>query len=291
MFFCPGRKAPEIRSNQVYGEGSLKRVVTGIVLIPIIVYLVLFTSVFWIFAASSLLTLLALSEYNNLTILKKRDGGSDLLGIVAGAGVPALFYLYGMEHLPAFLIAAVFVFFFYNMAVSRDLKDASYDTAFKTLGVMYIAVPLSYAIALRQMDGGQWWIMFLLAVIWSNDTFAYFTGKAIGKTKLCPEISPKKTVEGAVGGIIGGFAAAYLFNRFLCLGLGPGGVLFLSALAGSIGIAGDLFESLLKRAAGVKDSGTLIPGHGGVLDRIDSLLFPIPVLYYSLIWHFKALAG
>lgn len=223
--------------------------------------------------------------------MKRRDGGADLLGIVTGACVPALFYLRGVEYLPAFLVAAVFVFFFYNMTVSKDLRDASYDTAFRTLGVMYIAVPLSYVVPLRQIDGGQWWIMFLLVVIWSNDTFAFFTGKTLGKTKLCPEISPKKTVEGAVGGLAGGFLAAYLFNSIFSLGLDAGGVLILSALIGAIGIAGDLFESLLKRAAGVKDSGTLIPGHGGVLDRIDSLLFPIPVLYYSLIWHFKALAG
>lgn len=202
-----------------------------------------------------------------------------------------LFYFYGVEYLPPFLIGALFVFFFYNTAVSKDLKDASYETTSKTLGVAYIAVPLSYAILLRGLPGGQWWLMFVLVVIWSNDTFAYFTGKSIGKTLLSPKISPKKTVEGAVGGLIGGFIAAYLFNRYCALGLDPAGVLILSALIGFIGMAGDLFESLLKRAAGVKDSGSLIPGHGGVLDRIDSLLFPIPFVYYSLIWHFKAMAG
>ncbi|MBI5587089.1 MAG: phosphatidate cytidylyltransferase [Deltaproteobacteria bacterium] len=257
-------------------------------MIPIIVYLVLFTAAFWIFAAVSVLTLLALHEYNNLTILKIRDRWSDRLGMALGLVVPLLLYFRGAGYLPAFLTGAVFIFFFYNMAVTKDLRDASYDTAFKTLGLLYVAVTLSYAIALRQLDGGQWWIMLLLVIIWSNDTFAYLTGKTVGKTRLCPEISPKKTVEGAVGGLVGGFIAAYLFNRFLSMGLGVCEVVFFSTVIGAVGIIGDLAESLLKRAAGVKDSGTLIPGHGGVLDRIDSLLFALPVFYYSLIWYFKA---
>jgi len=272
-------------------EGSLKRVVTGCVLIPIVVYLVLFTTVFWIFAASLALTVLALYEYNNLTVLKKRDGGADLLGIITGAAAPALFYFYGIEYLPPFLIISAFVFFFYNTAVSKELTEASYDTAFRCFGLLYIAVPLSFMVLLAGIDSGRWWILFLLVIIWSNDTFAYFTGKSIGKTRLSPVISPKKTIEGVVGGLTGGFVAALIFNSAFSMGLSPGGVLFLSVFIGLIGIAGDLFESLLKRAAGVKDSGSLIPGHGGVLDRIDSLLFPVPVLYYTLIWHFKALAG
>lgn len=252
--------------------------------------MILYTSVFWIFAAASAITVLALSEYNNLTILKIRDRGSDLLGAAAGLASVTLVYLYGGQYLAAFLVASVFLFFFYNMISSRDLRDASYDVAFKTLGILYVAVPLSYTVLLRRMEGGEWWIMFLLVVIWSNDTFALVTGKTIGKKKLCPEISPKKTVEGAVGGMVGGFIAAYLFNVFLSMGLDIKGVVFLSAVIGVVGIIGDLTESLLKRAAGVKDSGTIIPGHGGVLDRIDSILFPVPVLYYSLLWHFRALA-
>lgn len=170
------------------------------------------------------------------------------------------------------------------MARERELKDATVDIAFKGLGIIYIALPLSYLIFLREETNGQWWLLLLLVIIWANDTFAYFTGKGIGKTGLS-RISPKKTVEGAIGGLLGGFVAAFLYNGFLSMGLSVGAVAVLSVVIGAVGIIGDIAESLLKRAAGVKDSGTIIPGHGGVLDRIDSLIFPIPLIYYFVVWH------
>lgn len=233
-----------------------------------------------------MITLLALSEYNNLSMLKIRDRWSDALGIIGGVSVPPLVYIYGREALFPALIFSVFVFFLYNMTGARDLKEAAFDIAFKAFGIIYIAIPLSYLVLLRNLVSGQWWILFVLVIIWANDTAAYFTGKTMGRHSLCPSISPKKTVEGAIGGLLGGLLAAFFFNRYLMMGLGAGGVLALSIVLGIVGIIGDLSESLLKRSAGVKDSGSLIPGHGGILDRIDSLLFSIPVLYYLLVWNF-----
>lgn len=151
-------------------------------------------------------------------------------------------------------------------------------------GIVYIAAPLSYLIVLRGLPSGGKWIMLLLMVIWLNDTCAFAAGRTIGRTKLCPGISPKKTVEGAVAGLAGGMLAGYAVNIFFNLGAGAAEVLGLSLIIGAVGIIGDLAESLLKRSVNVKDSGTIIPGHGGVLDRIDSLIFTIPFLYYYLIW-------
>lgn len=145
-------------------------------------------------------------------------------------------------------------------------------------GTLYIGL-FVYFYLIRTLDGGLVWILALLAGTWAGDTAAYFVGKKLGKIKLAPRLSPGKTVEGAVGGLIGsvlGAAMVYLFYPsasfpvFAALGL----------LVGVSGILGDLFESSLKRTAGLKDTGFLIPGHGGVLDRFDSMLFAAPAAYY-----------
>lgn len=268
--------------------GSLKRVVTGAILIPIVLYVVLYASVFWLFAVSSVLCGLALLEYNNLSILKIRDSRSGFLGVLAGSVAPLAGFLFGDGAFMPLLIASCFLFFTYGMLRKRDLKDSAYDVAFRTLGVAYIAIPISYLVLIGALEGGRYWIVFLLFVIWANDTFALAVGKTLGRTKLLPEISPKKTMEGAIGGLAGGAAAAYIICRLLGLGIGALEAVVFSVIIGIIGMIGDLAESLLKRSADVKDSGTLIPGHGGVLDRIDSLIFPVPVVYYYLIWHLQA---
>jgi phosphatidate cytidylyltransferase len=153
-------------------------------------------------------------------------------------------------------------------------------TALRLTGTFYVSL-LVYFYLIRTLDGGQLWILALLAAIWGGDTLAYFTGKMVGKRKLAPGISPGKTVEGAVGGLAGSVLGAYLvFLLFPSLPLPQ--VLAAGLLAGVFGILGDLFESSLKRQGGIKDSGAVIPGHGGVLDRFDSMIFAAPVVYYML---------
>ncbi len=204
--------------------------------------------------------------------------------------MPALIFFCGPgAFLPA-LLASVFIFFLNSFLGEREFKDAAVDAAFKALGMAYIALPFSYFALIGRLEDGKWWILFLFAVIWANDTFAYITGKTLGRHKLCPSISPKKTVEGALGGIAGGVAAALLFNHFAGMGAQWAVMIGLSVFLGLVGMAGDLAESVLKRAAGVKDSGSIVPGHGGVLDRTDSLIFTIPVLYYYLTALHRALA-
>lgn len=266
-----------------HGGFVLKRVLTGIVLIPLVIYVVLYAPALWTLAAVLLLTLLASMEFNSLTLAGKRDRLTDSIGIVSSLLIPVFIYLCGKDSVLPVLMATVFIVFLVGIAGGRDLKDAYMDTALKALGMVYIALPLSYIVLIRKLDGGSMWILFLLVIIWCNDTFAYAAGKTIGSKKLTP-VSPKKTVEGAVAGILGGVIAAVLFNKYLSMGLSSQSAVLLSLLVGPVGIIGDIAESLIKRAVGVKDSGTLLPGHGGILDRIDSLIFTVPLLYYFLLW-------
>lgn len=151
------------------------------------------------------------------------------------------------------------------------------------LGILYIPVSLSLLIFVKELPGGTFWIIWLLIVISANDAGAFYSGTFLGKKVLSPAISPNKTVEGSLGGIVTAMIAGFIFCLIFFGDLGlafltiPGS--FMLAIAGQIG---DLFESAMKRAARMKDSGKLLPGHGGMLDRIDGLLFGIPVLYLYL---------
>ena len=189
-----------------------------------------------------------------------------------------------MGHVPPLVVCAVFFFFLAGITRPRDLSDALGDVVFKTAGMVYIALPLSYFMLLKKIESGEWWILFFLTVIWFTDSFAYVGGRAFGRHALSPVISPKKTVEGAVAGVAAGMAGAFAFNNLVSLDAPTDVVLILAAIISVVSMVGDLAESLLKRAAWVKDSGSIVPGHGGVLDRIDSMLFPAPALYYLLLW-------
>lgn len=186
------------------------------------------------------------------------------------------------------------------------------SAAMTILGVVYTAGLLSFAYAIRYHDavlgyddvgakqlvlGSSWLrvppggvlLIFPVAVTWASDIGAFFVGRAIGGRKLIPSVSPGKTVSGAIGGLVASVLIAWLYARFVLapvahLGLTPWGAWLFGALISAAAQVGDLFESLIKREAGVKDSSRVIPGHGGVLDRLDSLLFVLPVAYLLLGW-------
>lgn len=149
------------------------------------------------------------------------------------------------------------------------------------LGLLYLPLLLGHLVLLRQLPEGQEWIFLTLMAVMACDTSAYFTGSNFGKRKLYPAVSPNKSQEGAVGGVLGAVIAVLLAKLFFLPQIGFGAACLVGVLIGCAGQIGDLFESLLKRACDVKDSGTLIPGHGGVLDRLDSLLFTFPLSYYA----------
>jgi len=156
-------------------------------------------------------------------------------------------------------------------------------------GIFYIGFCSAHLILLRSLDQGVYWLLVLTSITACSDTGAYYVGRAFGTTKLYPALSPGKTRAGAVGGIIGGMLGGLVATAILFDGANLIMVALLSLVLSAVGIIGDLIESLLKRVSGVKDSGHILPGHGGLLDRCDSLLLTAPVLYYVLYWGHKAL--
>lgn len=151
------------------------------------------------------------------------------------------------------------------------------------LGLLYISFALAHLVLIRSLPQGAAWLLVLTAITAGGDTGAYYIGSTLGRHKLCPQISPKKTVEGAIGGISAGMLCAVATGWYFLPRTSPYLILLAALLLTLVSIAGDLTESIIKRSVGVKDSGRLLYGHGGVLDRIDSLLIAGPVLYYFLL--------
>ncbi len=156
------------------------------------------------------------------------------------------------------------------------------EVGFNLLAVFYSVVLFSYFYLLRQLDHGITWTFLTLFLVWATDIFAYLIGRRFGQHLMAPQISPKKTLEGALGGLLGSIFVGLIF-WFWMEGVSLKHIVVLSLMIGLGGQIGDLVESALKRSAGIKDSGTLIPGHGGILDRSDSLIFVLPLVYYYIV--------
>jgi phosphatidate cytidylyltransferase len=200
---------------------------------------------------------------------------------------------------------APFVFLSAAMASSFELSKGYPAAAASAFAFAYIAIPMALLVEIRQQPAGAIWTIFTLLAVWAGDIFAYFVGKAIGRHLMSPLISPKKTWEGAVASIVASVVIGTLWIQhasaisayFLRLGLierrdGMFGleqpqlfpIIVLAAVVNIAAQLGDLVESLIKRGAGVKDSGTILPGHGGMLDRIDAMLFAVPVVWAYGAW-------
>lgn len=165
---------------------------------------------------------------------------------------------------------------------ARPVEGAVEDIAVTLLGVIYVAVLFGYQAGIRMLKDGKEWLVFLYVVIWAADTAAYYIGTAYGRHRLYEKISPKKSVEGLGAAVGGGVLAALLCTLLFMPKIRPMEAAALGAMLSLTGVLGDLAESLIKRSVGVKDSGDLIPGHGGILDRMDSMLFAAPALFYYI---------
>ncbi|MDI6852939.1 MAG: phosphatidate cytidylyltransferase [Deltaproteobacteria bacterium] len=182
------------------------------------------------------------------------------------------------------LVWSFFILLFFYLAAYGQIPEFSRSLAVDALGLLYIPLLLGHLVWLRYLPQGEWWTAWLLAVVFAADTGAFYTGLTLGRKKLYPEVSPGKTWEGTLGGWAAALLAGVMFGRWLL----PGQSLIilggLALVVGIIGVLGDLFESMLKRQAQVKDSGQILPGHGGMLDRLDSLLFAIPAVVYARLY-------
>jgi len=244
---------------------------------------------------------LCLVGFAEWTRIARALGGTvSLVGyaVIGGFGLAAL--AGGREQAALGLAAAAVGLPLVESALLRPTltPDGSRDWSLGTTGTLYLGIPLFAAVALRQTDGpvdagwlsdladalspgwddaprGLGLLLTVVLVTWLNDTCAYLVGRAVGRRQLAPAVSPKKTIEGALGGIGGAVLTAITADALFGLGLSVGAAALFGAGLALVGQVGDLSESLVKRQAGVKDSGSLIPGHGGVLDRIDAMLFAL----------------
>jgi len=205
------------------------------------------------------------------------------IGLALGLLVSAGFAVPGLLAAPATITVIIMAVLLHHALAGRELKTGLLDTAILAFGVFYVAWLLGHLILIRQMADGSFLIFFLFLVTWANDTAAYYVGTFWGRHQMAPRISPQKTWEGAIGGVLGSVAAAFACRAWFLDSLGARDAALLGLLIGVMAPLGDLCESALKRSAGVKDSGGIIPGHGGILDRMDSLIFTAPLLYYYLL--------
>ena len=252
----------------------MTRVLSALVLLPVVIGTIWFLPPVATLALAAIAALLAFVEY----VAIARALGTHVPAGAAGAGVVAACVAVGLGAGAAeVMMASMIVVGALAVASGQPGPAILRDAAASMLPIAYIGFPLGALAAVRAISGREA-ILLLMIVIVVSDSAQYYTGRAFGRRPLAPSISPKKTVEGAIGGMVFGTAAMAVGGRWIL-----GREWWLLALAGAaivaLGIVGDLFESLLKRSAGVKDSSQLIPGHGGVLDRIDSWLFAAPVYY------------
>jgi len=261
-----------------------KRVISSLLFLPIF-YLVTWRLSPVYFTA---LVLIAVAVGQNEFYRMARARGINpnaVLGSVIGALVVLESYhplLPGMGK--TYLAAGLLLIMIVRMISPRPVDGAFEDIAATFTGIFYVAVLFSFQIAILTGTDGRRWIVFLYFVIWASDIGAYSIGIPFGEHRLHEKISPKKSIEGLIGALAASAGMALLCRVWFMppVGLGDVETIVLGLLLAVVGTLGDLTESLFKRAVGVKDSGGIIPGHGGILDRMDSIMFAAPVLYYYL---------
>jgi phosphatidate cytidylyltransferase len=250
----------------------MKRLATALVLIPIVVWIVVAGPV-WVFdAVLAAIGLIAFYEFDQIAAANGFVRAS-WPGMIAGLAL-----LFAPE--PGVVVVIIGLAAMAFALRARDLSQAMGGVAVFVLGVVYIFGAWRCAVGLRAIN--PHWLMFALLLSWAGDSAALYAGKALGRHALAPRISPAKTWEGAIGSVAGGIIGGLIYARYFL----PASMTLVIALAAAGNIAGqigDLCESAIKRGAGVKDSGTTLPGHGGWLDRIDSSLFSVPVVYGLLL--------
>lgn len=263
----------------------MRRILSAVVLIPVVVYLVLWAPPYFLFAAQLFLTLAGLWEFFHLAEAATSSRVLRIPGYTFATAV-ACWSLSDSLVTGILATATLFVMILLVGAMARGRSLSGYlgSVAATVLGVAYIAVPLALLVWVCRQRDGPFYTLFVLAVIWSGDSLAFLIGRAFGSHKSFPRLSPNKTWEGTAASLGAALLVGWIVARYFWAENPSGEPILLAALFNVAGQGGDLAESALKRNAGVKDSSQLIPGHGGVLDRIDALLFAAPVLWYYWLW-------
>jgi phosphatidate cytidylyltransferase len=277
------------------------RIFTGVVLIVIVVALVWWGPPALLAAVAAAAILLALNEFFDLG---ERVGlhGFRKWTMVCVAALFFVQYQIGLVEVRSLgdatllresrlsfltldLILLIFIFGVVTIALAmrRPLQEALGAVSISAAGILVVALPFSYLIRINEIENdGRLLVLFTLCLVWAGDTFAYFIGKFLGRLPMAPALSPKKTWEGAFANVLGSLLVAAAFARWIRIDLTT--LLLIAGVANVAGQAGDLVESAYKRGASVKDSSSLLPGHGGMLDRIDSLILAAPVVWFAWLW-------
>ena len=262
-----------------------KRVLTSALLVTLVA-LVVFLFPNWVFSLmASAMIGIALMEFFNL-VAKKNIFVYKYFGIIVGMCVPLIIYFQmggeGYFTLEPFFIVIACLFIFVLQFIRRDSSQALASIAVTLFGLLYVAWFFSFFVKIKFLQNGTLLVAFLILVTKMGDVGAYLVGNAIGRHNLIPRISPHKTIEGTVGGLAFSITSAIASKSYLPA-FSYAHLIALGALLGILAQVGDLAESLLKRDCGVKDSGSMLPGFGGVLDLMDSLLFTTPIFYFYIV--------
>ena len=262
----------------------MSRVLSALLLLPVVAGSIWFLPPFATLILAMVAAVLAVFEYVRLA----QALGAQVPRAIAASGVVAACAAVARPEVPLDLVLLTSLIVIGALAVGSGQPGPAIlrDAAATIFPLAYIGLPLGAIAAVRDIAGREA-LLLLIAAIVISDSAQYYTGRAFGRSPLAPSISPKKTREGAIGGIVFGTAALALGGRVLFPAANLALMILCAATIIVLGIVGDLFESLLKRSAGVKDSSALIPGHGGILDRIDSWLFAAP-LYYAFVRYLQA---
>lgn len=253
----------------------MKRHLTAAVALPLLYLYITKLPPLYFLVLLSVLSALAMWEF---CAMYRTSATLKFAGIALGVLALAVIYLKGGG--TGVFLAAFIAVSAIRLFTRPDPASSLVDISPVIVGLIYIPGLLSCQIALR--DWGHGWILFLYGTVWASDSLAYYFGNSIGGPKLYRSVSPNKTVSGAIGSVLGGMLAAALLAGFTVKSMPLSATLMLGFLIGLVSIVGDLVESMFKRDAGVKDSGALIPGHGGILDKIDGVLFAGPAVQLAV---------
>jgi phosphatidate cytidylyltransferase len=265
----------------------MSRIITALIVLPVLIASILISWLAPLFVALALASMV-LGLYEFWLLAKRRGIKPDVaVGFVSAAALFTVFYFDRSYEAPVLLLLILPALTIAALSASM-LRGAPFENMISSvgatvLGVMYVALLGGHLVAVRmgfEQQRAAHLLSFFFLVIMGSDTGAYYTGRALGRHKLAPKISPGKTWEGAFGGMAASLLMAALAHYWFFPELPLKAALPLAALMNVLGVLGDLTESALKRGAGAKDAAQILPGHGGLLDRLDSLLFNAPVLYY-----------
>jgi phosphatidate cytidylyltransferase len=256
-----------------------QRIITGLSLVALFVAIFLFSPAWLVCIIATLIILLASWEFLEMT-LPEQALGDRLLCLALASLIPWAALTGKAECLMGSLFVSLFALGIRSLLSGKELTPRFQELQICLFGILYVSFTLSHFVLLRIMEDWMPWIFFILIVTYVGDVAAFFTGTRWGKRKLSPLLSPKKTVEGALGGMLATVLAACACKLVFFPALTVLQAVWISAVLSVSGQLGDLLESLIKRSYGIKDSGRMLPGHGGILDRIDSILLAGPVGYY-----------